>query len=80
MTPSIVKGYRALPVVKDNPQWWMIEIFDGFGAQSPRCRPFCQRTRPEAEGYNLVNTSGYEDINCGSVGTTTYQEQAYEPY
>jgi hypothetical protein len=32
MTPSIVKEYRALPVVKDNPQWWMIEIFDGFGA------------------------------------------------
>ncbi len=32
MTPSIVKGYRALLVVKDNPQWWMIEIFDGFGA------------------------------------------------
>ncbi len=32
MTPSIVKGYRNLPVVKDNPQWWMIKIFDGFGA------------------------------------------------
>jgi hypothetical protein len=32
MTPSIVKGYRNLPVVKDNPQWWMNKIFDGFGA------------------------------------------------
>ncbi len=32
MTPSLVKGYWDLPVVRDNPQWWMIEIFDGFGA------------------------------------------------
>jgi hypothetical protein len=28
MTPSLVKGYRDLPVVRDNPQWWMIKIFD----------------------------------------------------
>ena len=32
MTPSLVKRYRNLPVVKDNPQWWMIKFFDGFGA------------------------------------------------
>ncbi len=32
MTPSLVEGYRSLPVICDNPQWWMIEIFDGFGA------------------------------------------------
>jgi len=29
---DIVRGYRSLPVVRDNPQWWMIEIFDEFGA------------------------------------------------
>ena len=32
MMDKIVRGYRSLPVVCDNPQWWMIEIFDGFGA------------------------------------------------
>jgi hypothetical protein len=32
MTPSLVEGYHSLPVICDNPQWWMIEIFDGFGA------------------------------------------------
>jgi hypothetical protein len=44
----------------------------------PRYQPYCQRTRPKAEGCNLVYISGCKDINCGSVGTT-YQEQAYEP-
>ena len=43
MTPSIVKGYRALPVVKDNPQWWMIEIFDGFGAHLTNLNSLKQR-------------------------------------
>ena len=33
MAYCIVKGYRSLPVVRDNPQWWMVEIFDGFGAR-----------------------------------------------
>ena len=33
ITPSIVRGYRAIDaVVAANPQWWMLEIFDGFGA------------------------------------------------
>lgn len=31
MTPSLVKGLRAMPIVEANPQWWMLEIFDGFG-------------------------------------------------
>ena len=25
-------GYRSLPIIKNNPQWWMVEILDGFGA------------------------------------------------
>jgi hypothetical protein len=43
MAPSIVKGYRALPVVKDNPQWLMIEIFDGFGAHLTNLNALKQR-------------------------------------
>ena len=30
MADSIIRGYRSMPYVKENPQWWMIEIFDGF--------------------------------------------------
>ena len=32
MTPKYVDGYRKMPYIVDNPQWWMLEIFDGFGA------------------------------------------------
>ena len=31
MTPKLVKGYRNIPVVQYNPNWWMIEIFYCFG-------------------------------------------------
>ena len=31
MTPVLVKGIRSMSVIKDNPQWWAIEVFDGFG-------------------------------------------------
>jgi hypothetical protein len=31
LTPSLVEGYcTSVPVIWDNRQWWMIEIFDGF--------------------------------------------------
>ena len=31
--PSICKGLRAInKIVEGNPDWWMLEVFDGFGA------------------------------------------------
>jgi hypothetical protein len=27
---SIVKGYRSMPYVADNPKWLMLELLDGF--------------------------------------------------
>ena len=32
MTPELVRGYRNMPFIQDNPQWYVVEIFDGFGA------------------------------------------------
>lgn len=32
MTPRLIKGYRSLPFIEWNPQWWVVEILDGFGA------------------------------------------------
>ena len=29
-----VAGYRAMPVIVDNPEWWVVEIMDGFGAHT----------------------------------------------
>ena len=31
MTPKLVEGYRSLPYIKENLDWWCLEIFDGFG-------------------------------------------------
>jgi hypothetical protein len=31
-TPSVIKGLRSSdPIVKANPQWWVLEVFDGHG-------------------------------------------------
>ena len=32
ITPSIIEGYRSMnPHVKATPDWWVLEIIDGFG-------------------------------------------------
>ena len=31
MSPKLVGGYRMIPVIQDNSNWWMIEIFYRFG-------------------------------------------------
>jgi hypothetical protein len=31
MTPFVIKGIRSIDIVKANPQWWVLEVFDGFG-------------------------------------------------
>ena len=30
ITPKLIEGYRSLPYVKENPQWYMLEIFIGL--------------------------------------------------
>ena len=33
MTPKLCSGLRKInAIVEANPQWWMLEMFDGFGA------------------------------------------------
>ena len=31
IAPSMVRGIRAMPVICDNPDWWVVKIIDGFG-------------------------------------------------
>jgi hypothetical protein len=31
MTPFVITGIRSMEIVKANPQWWVLEVFDGFG-------------------------------------------------
>jgi hypothetical protein len=67
MTPSIVKGYRNSPVVKDNPQWWMIEIFDGFGAHL---------TNPNA----LKQCAEAKILSIKEEGDSSSHNQAYDKH
>ena len=32
LTFTPIEGYRAIPLIHNNPQWHAIDIFDGFGA------------------------------------------------
>ena len=32
MTPNLIEGYRSLPYIQYNPQWYVMDIFDGIGA------------------------------------------------
>jgi hypothetical protein len=32
MAPNLVEGIHQMPVVQDNPQWWVLEVFDGLGS------------------------------------------------
>ncbi len=31
MTPILVKGIQSMSHIRNNLQWWVIEVFDGFG-------------------------------------------------
>jgi hypothetical protein len=31
LAPKMAGGIRAMPIVRDNPEWWVIKIIDGFG-------------------------------------------------
>ena len=31
-TDNIISGIRAMECIRDNPQWWVLEIFDGVGS------------------------------------------------
>ena len=31
ISPKMVEGIRALDIIRENPQWWVLKIIDGFG-------------------------------------------------
>ena len=34
MAPKMAHGIRQMPVIRDNPNWWVLKIVDGFGAHN----------------------------------------------
>jgi hypothetical protein len=39
LLPSLVLGYRNLPIMEDIPQWWKVEIVDEFGVHLNNLKP-----------------------------------------
>lgn len=44
-TKAIISGYNQMPVIKDNPQWSIVEFYDGFGAHEYEPRALELRER-----------------------------------
>jgi hypothetical protein len=67
MTPVIVKGIRSMPHIRDNPQWWVIEVFDGFG--------------PHTSSYYSMKYRYDNKILClKEEGDSSHVNQAYDKF
>ncbi len=61
MAPNIVKGIRQMPVVRDNPQWWVLEVFDGFGSHLTGLR--AMKLRDENKILSLKEEGDSSHVN-----------------
>mmetsp|Transcript_11118 Transcript_11118/g.23632 ORF Transcript_11118/g.23632 Transcript_11118/m.23632 type:complete len:101 (+) Transcript_11118:1290-1592(+) len=58
---QIVHGYQSMPSILDNPQWWMLEIFDGFGVHFNNL--VANRLRVQAKILSLKEEGDSSSIN-----------------
>ena len=67
MSPLVSSGIRGMPVVRDNPQWWVLEVFDGFGSHT--------------SGYEAMKVRSDSKILClKEEGDSSHVNQAYDKY
>ena len=68
MTPNVIDGLRSInDYVKANPQWWMLEIFDGFGSH--------------IRSYTAMQARFERKILCiKEEGDSSHCNQAYDKY
>ena len=62
---QIVRGYRELPYIKENPQWWVLELVDGFGSHI---------TNVEAN----MERSNNKILSLKEEGDSSHINQAYD--
>ena len=61
MAPNIVEGIRQMPVVRDNPQWWELAVFDGFGSHLTGLR--AMKVRDENKILSLKEEGDSSHVN-----------------
>ena len=67
-TPKIIKGLRNTdPIIKANPQWWMTEVFNGFG--------------PHMSLFKAMQMRAHNKIVCvKEEGDSSHLNHAYNKY
>jgi hypothetical protein len=67
MTPFVIKGIRSIDIIKANPQWWVLEVFDGFG--------------PHVSSYKAMKQQ-YDNkiLSLKEEGDTSHVNQAYDKF
>ena len=64
---AIVKGYRAMPYVKENPDWSMVELLDGF--------------RSHENGFEANELRASNNImSLKEESNTSHANQAYDQF
>ena len=61
MKTNSIEGYCSLPYVKDNPQWYVMGVFDGFGAHCMNHTAL--EMRLEANIISIKEEGGSSSIN-----------------
>ena len=61
ITPHQIRGIRQLPFIKANPQWWVLEIFDGFGPHTSSIK--AMELRAEANILSLKEEGDSSHVN-----------------
>eukprot|EP00978_Attheya_sp_CCMP212_P031047 scaffold116016_cov35-Attheya_sp.AAC.2 len=67
MTPFGIKGIRSIDIIKANPQWWVLEVFDGFG--------------PHISSYKAMKDR-YDNkiLSLKEEGDSSHVNQAYDKF
>jgi hypothetical protein len=67
MTPFVIKGIRSIDIVKANPQWWVLEVFDRFG--------------PHVSSYKAMKMQ-YDNkiLSLKEEGDSSHCNQAYDKF
>lgn len=67
VTPQLIKGCRSMSYIKENPQWWFLEIIDGFSAH-----------HNSLETMELQNEA--KCISLKEAGDSSHVNQAHEKF
>ena len=66
ITPMLLRGYRKInKYVEANPQWWCLEILDGFGAHF-------------GSHYAMLEREKHKIISLKEEGNSSHVNQAYD--